>query len=413
MESIVVTPRNPHRSHRPRLRRASRLAVFGMALALVTACSASPGGAGGSTSARDSTSGTTSPSASAASGASSLPPRACLDAARAMDPQARVELLYMGSVTATTPAAGAGQLANQPVGSVILMGDPGSLQATSQLTDALGAARPGLLIATDQEGGQVQRLTGPGLDQMPSARQQSTLATDALTQRWTSWGAQLRRGGVHYNLAPSADLVPRANRGANAPIGQLDRGYGATRADVATNVTAVLAGMHAGGVVGAVKHFPGLGNVSVNTDFGAAHDAVTTPDSDELNTFADVLAGADSVMVSSVVYDRIDPAGPAAFSSRVVSGLLREQLGYSRVIISDDLGAAVALADYPVAQRGTLFLRAGGDLALDVDPASVPAMVADTRAAVAADPDFAEQTVAKAARVLQLRADAGLGQCGA
>ncbi|MCT3003196.1 glycoside hydrolase family 3 protein, partial [Propionibacterium freudenreichii] len=58
-------------------------------------------------------------------------------------------------------------------------------------------------------------------------------------------------------------------------------------------------------------------------------------------------------------------------------------------------------------------LRAGGDLALDVDPASVPAMVADTQAAVAADPDFAEQTVAKAARVLQLRADAGLGQCGA
>ncbi|SPB32058.1 Beta-hexosaminidase [Propionibacterium freudenreichii subsp. shermanii] len=182
---------------------------------------------------------------------------------------------------------------------------------------------------------------------------------------------------------------------------------------MATNVAAVLAGVHAGGVVGAVKHFPGLGNVSANTDFGAAHDAVTTPDSDELNTFADVLAGADSVMVSSVVYDRIDPAGPAAFSSRVVSGLLREQLGYSRVIISDDLGAAVALADYPVAQRGTLFLRAGGDLALDVDPASVAAMVADTRAAVAADPDFAEQTVAKAARVLQLRADAGLGQCGA
>lgn len=346
-----------------------------------------------------------------ASATPSVPAAACMDRARSMTIDEQVSMLYMGSITANSPGAASQQLAAQPVSSVILMANRGGLDQVRALTDALTAARPGLVIATDQEGGQVQRLSGPGFSMIPSARSQQDLGSQELTQSWQGWAGELEQAGVHYDLAPSADLVPASNEAANAPIGQLDRGYGNTRDQVVTNVTAVLAGMHDAGIVGSVKHFPGLGNVTVNTDFGAAHDSLTTADSDELAVFGDVLADADSVMVGSVIYDRLDAQGPAMFSSVVINDLLRERLGYEKVVISDDLGAAQALADYPVAKRGTLFLRAGGDLALNVNPASVPAMVADTRAAAGADAQFGAQIVAKAARVLQLRADAGVLPC--
>ncbi|MFZ2624521.1 MAG: glycoside hydrolase family 3 N-terminal domain-containing protein [Propionibacterium sp.] len=339
--------------------------------------------------------------------------QACLSAAGKMDVDSQVALLYMGAVTTTSPSQASAQLAAQRTGSVLLMADPGSAAATTQLTAALHDADPQLLVAVDQEGGQVQRLSGTGFAGIPAASDQAQQPTATLTTEWNSWGAQLRQAGVLYNLAPVSDLVPAQNRAANAPIGQLGRGYGSTRADVVANASAVIGGLHAAGLVASTKHFPGLGNVSVNTDFGVAHDTVTTADSQEVAVFADLVDRTDSVMVGSVVYDRIDPDHPALFSPTIVQGLLRERLGFAKVIVSDDLGAAAALAGYPLAGRGTTFLRAGGDLALDVDPASVPAMMADTIRAAGADPEFAGQLATKAARVLALKQSAGLLRCGA
>ncbi|MFT8395825.1 glycoside hydrolase family 3 N-terminal domain-containing protein [Propionibacterium sp.] len=366
-----------------------------------------------------------SPSARASSsstGASSSPsatPTApakngdCLAAAKSLDLDHQVALLYMGAITTTSDSQAAGQLAAQKTGSVILMANPGSADATRQLTAALRRTDPQVMVAVDQEGGEVQRLSGPGFDQIPEATAQATQSVDALTADWATWGGQLTGAGVDYNLAPVADLVPAANVSANEPIGKLGRGYGATKDQVVANTSAVIDGLHRAEVADATKHFPGLGNVTVNTDFGVAHDTVTTVDSDEVQTFAALTGRTDSMMISSVVYDRIDPDHPAMFSPEIVQNLLRGKLGFSKVIISDDLGAAAALSSYPVASRGTLFLRAGGDIALNVDPSTVPQMIADTVQAAHNDSAFAADLPNKAARVLTMEQSLGMTSCKA
>ena len=116
--------------------------------------------------------------------------------------------------------------------------------------------------------------------------------------------------------------------------------------------------------------------------------------------------------MGSAIYRQIDPDNPALFSSAIVTDLLRDRLGYGGVIVSDDLGAAAALDAYDVAGRGTRFLRAGGDLALDVDPSTVNEMVRNTLEAARSDQDFATQITDKAARVLTLKQRAGVVSCG-
>lgn len=377
-----------------------------------SSAAASQPGAPNSSTAADVDPSVSSVSSTAPEAKASALDQACLAAAERMSADQQVALLYMGAITTTSAAQASAQLAEQKTGSVLLMVDPGGTQATAQLTAALHAAQPGLLVAVDQEGGKVQRLSGAGFAAIPSASEQAQLPTATLRTDWSQWGSQLRGVGVAYNLAPVADLVPAGNLAANAPIGQLGRGFGSTSADVVENTTAVIQGLHGAGLVAATKHFPGLGNVTVNTDFGVAHDSVTTADSPEVSVFANLVAQTDSVMVGSVVYDRIDPDHPAMFSPAIVQGLLRERLGFDKVIISDDLGAAAALASYPLAGRGTSFLRAGGDLALSVDPASVPTMMADTLQAARTDPGFASKLPAKAARVLALLHSAGVSGCG-
>ena len=166
------------------------------------------------------------------------------------------------------------------VGSVILDGTSTSgMQATRNVTNTLIPLAPrriGLFIATDQEGGLVQRLQGPGFDRIPSAVQQGRLAPATLQSDARRWGDQLARAGVNVNLAPVLDTVP-AGGGPNPPIGDLDRQYGSTPATVRSHGLAYAAGMAAAGVDVTVKHFPGLGRVSGNTDTArGVADTVTT-----------------------------------------------------------------------------------------------------------------------------------------
>lgn len=354
---------------------------------------------------------------SPASGPTSPAVSSCSTLAAQLTPAAKVGQLYMVGLTQPGMSdATAAQLSRTLVGSVILMGNQSlGVAGTRALVDQLTAVSPQafLLVAADQEGGRVQRLTGSGFSAIPSATVQAQQDPAMLTQSWATWGAELTEAGVRYDLAPVADVVPASLVTVNQPIGQLGRGYGNTAEQVAVGTSAVIHGLQQAGVASSAKHFPGIGAVSVNTDFGVAHDGVTGGSEQDLASFAAAIrAGASSVMVSSVVYDRIDPTQPAVFSKTIVTGMLRGQLGFQGVVISDDLGAAAAVSDYPVAQRGTSFLAAGGDIVLDVDPASLDAMMADSLAAVMSDPAFAADVDAKVTRVLTLKAELGFLDCG-
>ncbi len=93
-------------------------------------------------------------------------------------------------------------------------------------------------------------------------------------------------------------------------------------------------------------------------------------------------------MMSTAVYSKIDPGTPAAFSHAIVTGMLREQLGFRGVVISDDVGAAKQVATYPVGERAVRFVAAGGDMVLTVDATQAGAMCDALYARAASDPAF-------------------------
>lgn len=270
------------------------------------------------------------------------------------------------------------------------------------------------LISGNQEGGQhktFQAFYGPGFDDIPSALEQGQLPPATLRADAALWGQQLRAAGVNLDLAPVLDVVDRATARQNGPIGQYDREYGYTPADVATHGLAFIAGMHDAGEAVTAKHFPGLGRVAGNTDFTAENISdplLTGPGDPNLQPFARAVAnGVDVVMVGSATYPAIDTQ-PAMFSSRIVTGLLRNTFGFTGVVISDDVGAAAALANVPPAERATRFLAAGGDLVLTVVPADIQPMSAAILARMQSDPSFLQRIVAAAFHVLALKGRYGL-----
>jgi beta-N-acetylhexosaminidase len=327
----------------------------------------------------------------------------------------RTGQLFMvgGSVTgpgsATTTA-----ISRYHVGNLILTGrttaGANAVRAVTSRMDALtlGAATAG--VPTDQEGGNVQVLQGPGFSRMPTALTQGTWSDSRLTANARSWGLQIRRSGVDVNLAPVMDTVPAGTAASNPPIGRFDREYGHTPSVVADKGAAFLRGMRSADIAMTAKHFPGLGHVTANTDTTAdVKDTVTTRTSADLTPFkAAITAGARMVMISSTIYTKIDASRPAAFSPAVITSLLRGSLGYSGVVISDDLGNAKQVQAWTPGTRAVDFLAAGGDIVLTVNPALIPGMVAAVTARANADAAFRSQVAAAVMRVLTAKAAEGL-----
>lgn len=342
----------------------------------------------------------------------------CRQFAEGLTAEERVGQLFMVGVnTRGLDPATQSAIRDARIGSVVLLGNTSEgsraiRNLTAQL-GSLGSARLPLLIAVDQEGGQVQRLKGEGFSEIPPARDQGAMAPADLEAAAAIWAGELKAAGVHYDLAPSADLVPEAKRTTNEPIGRLKRDFGADPTQVSEAVASFIAGMRAEGVATSAKHFPGLGEVVTNTDFGAAEDTDVTRDSAHLAPFrAAIDAGVDSVMVSSAVFTQIDPDNEGVFSSAVITDLLRGDLGFDGVVIADDLGAAAAVKDIDPADRAVRFIEAGGDLVINADPRSMGAMATATLEAAAADEAFAAQVTDSATRVLRLKSAVGLLDCG-
>ena len=142
-------------------------------------------------------------------------------------------------------------------------------------------------------------------------------------------------------------------------------------------------------------------------------DSQATVDDPYLEPFrAGIAAGTGMVMVSSARYPKLDNANPAMFSRAIVTDLLRTRLGFDGVIITDDVGAAKAVAAIPVPDRAVRFLAAGGDLVLTASAAQVPSMIAAIKARAASDPAFAAEIEQSVRRVLALKARFGLLRCG-
>jgi beta-N-acetylhexosaminidase len=269
------------------------------------------------------------------------------------------------------------------------------------------------LVAANQEGGEIQPLSGPGFSTIPSAVEQGLLPPATLRADATSWGRQLAAAGVDLDLAPVLDVVPAGTESQNKPIGALHRGYGSDPAAVASHGVAFIDGMAAAGIDTTAKHFPGLGRVVGNTDFTTnVVDPVTTPDDRYLEPFRRAVdAGVPFVMVALATYTRIDPDHLAVFSPTVM-GLLRRGMGFAGVIVSDELGDAAAVAGTPPAERAVGFISAGGDLIVSKSLAPAIAMARALASMAARDPAFRALVDTAALHVLTAKAAAGLLSCG-
>lgn len=279
--------------------------------------------------------------------------------------------------------------------------------ATDEATGGVG-----FLVAANQEGGLIQALSGPGFSTIPSAVAQGKLDPDDLEAKAAVWGRQLRDAGVNLDFAPVADVVPAGTERQNAPIGELKREYGHDPSVVASHVVAFIDGLSSAGVATTAKHFPGLGRVEGNTDFtSAVVDVVTTSDDSYLEPFAGaVVADVPYVMISLATYERIDPDHLAAFSEPVIEGVLRGDLGFRGVVMSDSL-TADAVSDIAPGQRAIDFIDAGGDMIV-LGPIDVAVPMARALAERAQqDPAFRARIDQSALRILEAKDSVGLLPC--
>ena len=328
----------------------------------------------------------------------------------------KVGQLMMVGVDATAPKDSSTEAVDtHHVGNIFIAGrTTAGGQATQKViasfTGRVGSAtthNTPMLVATDQEGGEVQVLAGSGFSDIPSAMDQSTQPRDQLVASARTWGKELADVGVNMNLAPVADLVDIARPASNEPIGRWGREYGHDAATVSSQAGAFAAGMQASKVIPTYKHFPGLGRVTANTDTSADVVDRTTgrlPDA-AVGVFAGAIAaGAQVIMVSSATYALIDASAPAVFSSKIVTDMLRTEMGFSGVVITDDVSAAVQVQGVAAGDRAVQAIRAGCDIVLaSAEPAVAADMVKALIAAAQSDPAFAARVDESAARVLALK----------
>lgn len=401
-------------------RRPAR-ALFGFVVPLSLACSACGGAAiAGSAAVRASPAVPVRPSAAATREAAQ--PSCPVRVFSGMTMAQRVgQLFLVGAAGAAGPEV-ASAVAAYHFGSLLFgtttSADAARIRQQTSAAQALASspatARVRLFIAADQEGGEVQRLQGEGFAAMPSALAQGTLPSGALQRLAAGWGRELRWAGVNLDLAPVMDVVPAGTASQNAPIGMLAREFGDDPRTVAAHGVAFIRGMQQAGVATTAKHFPGLGRVRGNTDVTAGVvDTVTGPGDPYLASFqAAIGAGVPFVMVSLASYPRIDPNHLAVFSPRVLRGLLREQMRFRGVIVSDDLGAAAAVAGMSPAARAIGFLAAGGDMITSVSFPVAAAMDQAVRSRAAGDPAFRADVDSAVLRVLAAKQAYGLLPCG-
>lgn len=250
------------------------------------------------------------------------------------------------------------------IGGVILFGSnvvgPAQLhRLTATLQNAARAARrPPLLIATDQEGGRVRRL--PWAGPVPTTTALGRQGTTRIRAEALASGKALRLAGVNVNLAPVAD-VP----GLGSFMQREERTFAASPAAVAGATVAFARGLAGSRVAAAVKHFPGIGRATRNTDRAAVEIDVSRREieSSDLEPFrAAIAGGVPIVMISNATYPGLD-AKPAPWSTRLQS-LLRDDLGFQGVTISDALDGAAATRGRAVTSVAVLAAQAGIDLLL-------------------------------------------------
>lgn len=315
------------------------------------------------------------------------------------------EVLTGGSTVTGMTDELAAALREYPVGGVLLSAqNMTSGEQLAALTAALSnGGKTAPLISVDEEGGRVARLMNTvGTTKLGSMYSYRAQGTQGAHDNAQTIARDIAAYGFNTDFAPVADVW--TNKRSNA-IG--DRAYSDDYDEAAELVAAAVKGFHDGGVICCLKHFPGHGSTATDSHNGAATVDKTLPQlrQEDLKPFVSgIAAGADMVMVGHLTVPTMDDA-PASVSHKIVTNLLRYDLGFRGVIVTDGLQMQ-ALAQYTDGEKAVLALAAGNDMLLEIS--DVPGAVA------AIEKALADGTLSRAAldesvlRILQLKLAHGI-----
>lgn len=226
---------------------------------------------------------------------------------------------------------------------------------------AQGPSAKPLLVAVDQEGGKVQRLSRcNGFRDWPSALQLGYGKPDDTYASALNMGSVLAEAGFNLNFAPTLDI----HCPDSPAIGKLERAFSADPALITSHARAFIQGMNDAGVMTVLKHFPGHGSSSRDTHNDVA-DVSTTWNSSELLPYQTLLAeGFDGMVMAAHVRLKQYGTLPASLSPEILTGLLRGELGWQGVVVTDDLQMKAAVEGRTLKEQMRLAIVAGADLLL-------------------------------------------------
>jgi beta-N-acetylhexosaminidase len=361
---------------------------------------------------------TSVPSREVSAAASAAPPGVCLSTAQLalLSTRRLARLVIVDPVDEGDVSALSSEVASG-IGGVILLGTDGTAALGVELHRLLSLAPVGRvpLVMVDEEGGSVQRLVSV-LGEVPSAREMgSTMTPTAIETLARRLGIKLRQLGVTMDLAPVLDLDGAP--GPNATDADGTRSFSPIASTASADGIAFARGLLSAGVVPVLKHFPGLGGATGNTDLGPAatkaYRGVGTPG--VLPFSAAIRAGAPAVMVANATVPGLTTR-PASLSRAVITGLLRGKLGFSGLVLTDSLSVpSITAAGYNLPEAAVAALRAGADEVLfNATPANV---APDNAAIVAAMLRAVARNELSRARLIQAAGDAeaakaAVGACG-
>ncbi len=236
-----------------------------------------------------------------------------------------------------------------------------SRRQLAELVASIRAANPRAVIAIDEEGGDVTRLYYDVGSPYPGNAVLGRLDDETVTEhvaRIVGW--ELRRVGIDLDLAPDADVNSNPR---NPVIGT--RSFGADPQRVARHTAAWVRGLQSTGVAACVKHFPGHGDTELDSHLALpiVRGTLEQLRDRELVPFAAAVeAGARTVMTSHILLPDVDPDHVATFSPRVLQGVLRDELGFEGVVVSDALDMAGASGELGIPLAAARALAGGSDL---------------------------------------------------
>ena len=307
------------------------------------------------------------------------------------------QLLLLRFAGTRAPAYVRAAVRERRVAGVVLFRDnvrsPGQLRELTTILRREGG-RP--IVAVDQEGGAVRTVGWAP----PTAGAPGQVATGTVRASAQRSARALRSVGVTVTLAPVAD-VPSVSNSVIA-----SRSFSSNSRVASTAIRSAVRGWRAGGIASTAKHFPGLGAARVNTDDAAVTIVRSRArlEARDLPAFrAAIRAGVPLVMVGHARYPALDPGRIASQSPVVIEGLLRNQLGFRGVVVTDSMEAEASLATGDIATVCERAVRAGADLVLLTGEGSYAPVYRRLLAAARRSPAFRTRVRESAARVLALK----------